>query len=275
MSALESKVSQSLDIIDGAIREHPNMTHLFALFSGGHDSSCSSHVAARHPAFSGAAHINTTIGVEETRQHVRTFSAEQGWVLREYFPPVSYRDIILQYGFPGPGGHSLMYARLKERCVRQLVREHKAKRFDRVGLVTGVRLSESVRRMGHVQAVQREGAKLWIAPILHWDDDDKDEYMALNALPRNPVVDRMCMSCECLCGAYARKSELIELEIHYPAAAAVIHQLQREAEARGVHAKWGTRPPGGRRKPSMGGKLCSQCNQRNIFDYLNELDQAA
>lgn len=274
MSGLSSKVAQALDIIDGAIREHPATTHLFALFSGGHDSLCSSHVAAQHPAFTAAATINTTIGIEETRQFTRRTSAKYGWKLKEYRPPVSYRDIVLKHGFPGPGGHAITYARLKERCIRALVRDHKTKRFDRIGLVTGVRLSESVRRMGHVHPVQRDGAQLWLAPILHWNDDDKAEYMALHNLPRNPVVDTICMSGECLCGAFAKKEELFDLELNYPAAAALIHELQRDAEAAGVHAKWGTRPPGGKRKPSMGGRLCSDCNQRNIFDYLNELDEA-
>jgi 3'-phosphoadenosine 5'-phosphosulfate sulfotransferase (PAPS reductase)/FAD synthetase len=271
LRGLDSKIEQSLEIIDAAIREHGNCTHLFGLFSGGHDSVCSTHVAAQHPAFTRAATINTTIGIEETRQYARNVSQIYGWGLLEYLPPVSYRDIVLKHGFPGPGGHAVTYARLKERCIRQLVRDHKAKRFDRIGLITGVRLSESVRRMGHVEAIQREGAQLWIAPILHWSDDDKLEYMARHNIPRNPVVDTICMSGECLCGAFAKKEELFDLEQHYPAVAAVIHELQREAEAAGVHAKWGTRPPGGKLRPTMGGKLCRSCNLRNLeFDFLAE-----
>lgn len=160
-----------------------------------------------------------------------------------------------------------MYTRLKERCVDQLVREHKTRWKDRIGLVTGVRLSESVRRMGHVEPIKRDGAAVWIAPILHWDDDDKLEYMVREELTRNAVVDTICMSGECLCGAFAKKEELVELQHSYPGVAAEILALQEEAEAAGVHAKWGTRPPGSRGKATTGGMLCTSCNQRN-FDFM-------
>lgn len=269
---LAGKLAESFDILDRATGgDYGTVTHMFGLFSGGHDSVCSTHVASQHAAFTGAAHFDTTIGIEETRQYARGTAARFGWGLTEYQPPVSYREIVLKHGFPGPGGHAITYARLKERCVDRLVREHKQKRFDRIALVTGVRLSESVRRMGHVEPIQRDGCQLWVAPILHWSDDDKLEYMALHGIPRNPVVDTICMSGECLCGAFAKKEELAELEHHYPAVAAEIRSLERDAEAAGVHAKWGTRPPGSRKKPSMGGRLCSDCNAKNLaFDFMRE-----
>jgi 3'-phosphoadenosine 5'-phosphosulfate sulfotransferase (PAPS reductase)/FAD synthetase len=259
---LETKIKQSMEILDEAVGQH-KPSHVFGMFSGGHDSLVATHLASKHSSFTRAAHINTTIGIEQTRQFVRDTARERQWRLLEYTPPVSYRDIVLEHGFPGPGGHRFMYTRLKERCVDRLVREHKTKWNDRIGLVTGVRLSESVRRMGHVEPVKRDGCQLWIAPILHWDDDDKLEYMAREGLKRNAVVDTICMSGECLCGAFAHKEELFELGQAFPDTAAVIHDLQAEAAARGVHCKWGTRPPGKRGKPTKGGMMCSSCNQRN------------
>lgn len=266
---VDALIKQAHEIIDQALDQEP-ASHVFALFSGGHDSLCSTHVTSLHPAFSGAVHINTTIGIEETRQFVRFTSDQYGWGLREYRPPVSYREIVLKHGFPGPGGHLFMYTRLKERCIDQLVREHKARWKDRVGLVTGVRLSESSRRMGHVEPIQRKGAKLWIAPILYWTDADKASYMERYKLPRNRVVDTICMSGECLCGAFAHKEERFELRTYFPETEAVITALEQEAEAAGVHAKWGTRPPNRRAKPTMGGMLCSDCNQKNFFELLEE-----
>lgn len=262
VTELSLAVREGLAIIDQALEEY-DVTHLFGMFSGGHDSICSTALLSLHPAFSGAVHINTSIGIRETREFVRGTSKALGWDLKEYSPPVPYRDIVLKHGFPGPGGHRFMYTRLKERCIRQLVREHKAKRFDRIGLVTGVRLSESQRRMGHVTPIQREGAQLWIAPILNWSDDDKHEFMAAMNLPRNPVVDTLCMSGECLCGAFARKEEFTELSACYPEAAEEIRALQIEAAAAGVHSEWGKRPPGKRGKATKGGMLCASCNQKN------------
>lgn len=265
---LDDVIAQSLAIIDEALTLHP-ASHVFGMFSGGHDSLVSSHLASLHPAFSGVAHINTTIGVKETHQFVRDTAMLYQWLLKEYTAPVSYREIVLKHGFPGPGGHLFMYTRLKERCIQFLVRDHKTHWKDRIGLVTGVRLSESVRRMGNVEPISRKGGQLWIAPILHWTDDDKDAYFQRYNLPRNPVVEAMCMSCECLCGAFAKEGELVALKHEYPDTAKVILALQEDARAAGVHAEWGTRPPGKRKAPTMGGMLCSDCNQRN-FAFMEQ-----
>ena len=38
------------EVIDQAVAEH-KPSHVFALFSGGHDSLTSTHIAAQHPSF--------------------------------------------------------------------------------------------------------------------------------------------------------------------------------------------------------------------------------
>jgi 3'-phosphoadenosine 5'-phosphosulfate sulfotransferase (PAPS reductase)/FAD synthetase len=249
---LAAKVREANDILDDAALIHGS-SHTFGMFSGGHDSLVATHLASHHPSFSGAAHMNTTIGIEETRQFVRDTCERHQWRLHEKTGPKTYREVILKYGFPGPGGHIYMYSWLKERALRKLVREHKQSHRDRIALVTGVRLSESSRRMGHVKPIVREGAKVWIAPILNWTDDDKNEYIEYHRLERNPVVANLCMSGECLCGAFAHPGELAELAVFYPSVAADIRALMVEAEAAGVHAKWGERPP----KIRQG--MCQQC----------------
>ena len=239
---MHPRVKSALAIIDHAVAEF-SPSHIFGMFSGGHDSLCATHIASLHPKFSGAVHINTTIGIEETREFVRETAKVLGWPLTEYVPPVSYRDIILRDGFPGPGAHRYMYIRLKERCMDRLIREHKTKHNDRILLVTGVRLQESKRRMGHVEAIKREKCRVWTAPILDWSADDKLEHIAEYNLPQNTVVKTMCMSGECLCGAFAEPDELEQIKTFYPKTAAVIEGLQFEAARAGVHAKWGKRPP--------------------------------
>ena len=52
---------------------------VFALFSGGHDSLCSTTIASRHPQFTAAVHINPGIGIEETRVFVRETCSRKGW----------------------------------------------------------------------------------------------------------------------------------------------------------------------------------------------------
>lgn len=243
MGSWDKKVAAAHAVIDEAVAEH-EPTHLFALFSGGHDSLTSVHVATRHSAFTAVVHINTGIGVEETRQFVRDTCAREDWPLLEYHPPVPYREIVLENGFPGPASHVHMYRRLKERCIRQLIKDHKVKRFDRILLVTGVRSQESVRRMRHVERIQRDGAQVWVAPIYDWSKADCNGYIDAHGLKRNEVVDLIHMSGECGCGSFARPDEIKELEQFFPKLAAEIHALEAEVAARGHRAcVWGKRPP--------------------------------
>ena len=254
-------------ILQEAVDAH-RPVRVFALFSGGHDSLCAAHLASRSPRFDGCVHINTGIGIEETREFVRTTCRTHGWPLRELHPPMSYEEIVLQWGSPGPAGHTMVYGRLKERCLRSLVREVKTSRSDRVVLVSGIRRQESVRRMGYVEPVQRDGARVWVAPLLNWSHDDKYAYIAANRLERNPVVDRLCMSGECLCGAFARKGELDEIAFWYPGAAARIKALERKAEAAGApHPRWGHRPAGRRAvNEGSGPGLCWSCHAKRERD---------
>ena len=231
-----------------------------ALFSGGHDSLCSTHLASRSPRFDGCVHIDTGIGIEQTRAFVRATCERHGWPLREYRPPMSYEEIVLRWGFPGPAGHSLVYGRLKERCLWQLVRENKTCRRDRVLLVSGIRRQESRRRMGYVEPVQADGARVWVAPLLNWSHEDKHAYLDAHRLPRNPVVEKLCMSGECLCGAFARKGELDEIAFWYPEAAARIRALEARAAEAGVPCRWGQPPDTAKRTapaPTVG--LCWSC----------------
>jgi 3'-phosphoadenosine 5'-phosphosulfate sulfotransferase (PAPS reductase)/FAD synthetase len=263
----QRRIIEAKAILDDAMERH-NPSHIFGMFSGGHDNLCATHIAAQSLFFSGAAHMNTTIGIEETRDFVRATCKEQNWQLKEYKPPVSYDDIVLKHGFPGPGGHFYMYIRLKERCLAQLLKEHKGKtRTDRVLLVTGVRLAESERRMGHVEAVVQEGRKVWVAPILNWTTEDKNEYIDLHKLKRNPVVDKLCMSGECLCGAFAHPGEMAELEAAYPETADRIKALEGKVALNGLPAKWGQRPE----KPvvelePMPMAMCWSCEAKRVSE---------
>jgi 3'-phosphoadenosine 5'-phosphosulfate sulfotransferase (PAPS reductase)/FAD synthetase len=239
-----------LGVQDAIKQEQPS--HIFALFSGGHDSLCSTHLVSAHSRFAGVVHCNTGIGIEQTREFVRQTCEDQGWPLLELRPDrFTYRDLILgangYHGFPGgPRSHMRFYYYLKQRQIDAVVREHKTGPKDRIGLVTGIRKSESDRRMAGAFAeyVHRKGAQLWLNPILDWTQADKNAYMEEWDLPRNEVVDVLHRSGECLCGAFTRKGEFREIEIFYPEAAAQIRELEDEAGD-----FWGRR--GEREKPDQ------------------------
>ena len=237
----------------------------FALFSGGHDSLCATHLAMSDGTASTVVHINTGVGIEQTRQFVRDTCAEQGWPLLELHPDgKTYRDLVVEKGMPGgPKAHNTTYYWLKQRQVRRLVREHKQGRHGRVVLVTGIRVAESERRMASVMAqpVYRIGAQVWTNPILDWSAADCNRYIAEHGLRRNQVVDLLHRSGECLCGALAHHSEIAEIEQWYPVAAAQLHAYERLAAAHGhLEDVWAGRLTVNRAQGRL--PLCSSCELR-------------
>lgn len=259
-TAVREAFEAASEIIDRAYREH-QPSHVFGMYSGGHDSLVSTHVASTFAHFNRAVHINTTIGIAETRRAVRSTSETLGWNLLELFPPRSYRDICLEHGMPGPGAHLYCYTRLKERCIEKLVRDHKRHRKDRIMIITGVRAHESKRRMGNVEEVYRRGAQVWVAPCIGLTSETKEAYIAEHRLPRNPVVDEIGMSGECLCGSFAEPGEFQIVADAYPETGAEIREIQAACAVRGVHAQWGVRPQKVDRHTLP---LCFNCEARKV-----------
>ena len=251
-----------LDLIDEAIDTYALKT-VFALFSGGHDSLCATHVAMQHPAVTTAVHINTGIGIEKTRQFVRNTCKNFDWKLNEYHPPKTYSELVQTYGFPGPSMHTLMYNRLKERCINQVLREHKTYRREAIGFITGVRSQESTRRMGYVEPIQKDGSRIWIACIHDWDGKDKNAYMEKHNLPRNEVVDLLHMSGECLCGAFAKPGEREEIKLWFPAVYKEIEELEEAVATTGKPCRWGVRPTENSYQITMNLPLCTSCIAKN------------
>lgn len=272
-------VAHAERVLDVAIRRHRPVA-VFGMFSGGHDSLCATHVASQHPAFTAAVHVNTGIGITETREFVRQTASAQGWPLLEYRAEDQdqrYDDIVLQHGFPGPFGHRKMYNRLKERAIRQLTRDYKVGGRGRILLITGVRKKESTRRMGTVQTINREGARVWAAPLAEWSSTDKNRYMQEHTLPRNPVVDLLHMSGECLCGAFAKPGELDYIEMcGFREVVDRIRNLEARAREAGVPCRWGHRPPK-KVDPAqidVTGPLCHGCDFRFDTEFSKPLSQA-
>lgn len=105
---IEPKIAAALALLDTAVKQYkPKM--VVGLMSGGDDSIPACYVASLHPAFSGILHVNTGIGIEATREHVRKVCAERKWKLWEYkalenvnargeSDPQSYEEYVLKHG---------------------------------------------------------------------------------------------------------------------------------------------------------------------------------
>lgn len=306
---LQAKIEAAVARVNAAIDQYKPVA-VFGLLSGGNDSLPATFVATQAKQFDGVLHINTGFGVEATREFVRSTCAEQGWKLLEYKAleniqadgtpdPQDYEQIVLEHGFPGPMGHGMMYARLKERQLQRIERDFGAacrykipkaiwvdgkgklkgrqgwrkliraqlvatgeieKYFEgkRIMYVTGVRSQESRRRMGFVQPIQARKQRLWVAAIHDWSQADCAAARDFAGLKQNIVCERIGISGECLCGAFAKPGELEALR-GWPETHPMylrICALQERAKAAGFTWGWGERPPANR-KPSP---------QHDLFD---------
>lgn len=267
------KVDDALRIVDEAIAVHLEGKELVGkvvLFSGGNDSTTLLHLMATYGKATHAAHANTTIGVERTREFVRETAAYYALPLIEKSGPKSYADLVLEAeGFPGPAMHFKMYQRLKERALREIRKELVTNgRKQRVLYIAGRRRSESDRRAG-IPEHERIDSVIWASPFANWTKADLDEYRARHpkTLPRNPVADDLGMSGECLCGAFAEPGEFERILAIDPEVAQEIVDIEATLHARGLDSprcKWGwgayRADPDG--QPPKTGPLCSSCDAR-------------
>lgn len=240
-------------IIEYAVEAY-NPVKVLLLFSGGHDSLCSTHKSASVLKEMGIEfivyHGDTTIGIPETQQFVRDVCEYYNWNLEIRKPPKKedwYESIVRENGFPGSTkiAHQFMYRRLKERALRNFI-THECKSSpharENVLLISGVRKSESAIRMGYSNPVQKQGSAVWGNPIFYWRETKCKAYMGACNLPRNPVKDNICISGECLCGAFAGREEFSEIEHFYPETADRIKNLHEKAKENGFPWPWSMGP---------------------------------
>jgi 3'-phosphoadenosine 5'-phosphosulfate sulfotransferase (PAPS reductase)/FAD synthetase len=217
-----------------------------------------------------ALHLNTGIGLQSTNAFVREFTAERGIPYHEAHSPISYEDMVRrgwrtnksgkrQVGFPGRGAHRFSYVWLKERALDAFVSLQKDHRLDRIMLLTGVRAEESVRRMGNCVDVERDGAQVWVAPLIDWSDRDMQEHRTFYSVPMSPASSTIHMSGECYCGAFGDRREIGMVEAFFPddPLPTRIKRLEQELEDKGVaRCKWATSLPGDPEGDDIGGRLC-------------------
>jgi len=267
---LDQKIQQAHWIVNMALHTHVTMAEKLLvgsvlLFSGGNDSNVLAHLMRGHITHFG--HANTGIGIEQTRQHVRDVARSWDIPLLE-FPGDSYRELVLERGFPGPGQHFKMYQRLKERALRKIRRElvtHSRK--ERVLFIAGRRRAESSRRESReIPEFEVEGSVVWVSPLVHWTSADMRAYRErFPDTPTNEVSAMIHMSGECLCGAFAAKGELDEIGFFFPEVRSEIEVLEAEVEAAGIpepRCRWGWGAYRDTPGVHQSGRMCSSCDAR-------------
>lgn len=267
-AAITDARASVLALMDEINKGGRDVVGIVGLFSGGNDSTVLCHMLRGELTHLG--HCNTGIGIEQTRQFVRDCAAAWHLPLLEVHPPTTYRELVIERGFPGPAQHWKMYQRLKERGLREVRRSLvSGSRRQRVIFVAGRRRAESARR-ANVPERDTTGSIEWISPLVDWTDEMMAEYRRMFDVPRNEVSDQLHMSGECLCGAFATKGELDEIGFFFPEVAAEIRALEAEVQAAGIpepQCRWGWGADGGRIQIDGQGQfefgpLCSSCELR-------------
>lgn len=291
---LDEAIARSHDILNEALAAYP-IIGTYGLFSGGNDSVILMHLLRER--MDALVHVNTGTGIPATTQHVRDVAVAWDLPLHELHPKNSYADLVMGrvlagrgpnagkravwQGFPGPVGHRVMYRHLKDEPLmafrRSVVGDQGRTR--KVIYLGGMRWAETDRRFRNAEAIDQDGAIVWVSAIVHWTEAHVREYRARyrcqqdhehaphhlcfdGALPLNEVTEHIHMSGECLCGAFAKPGELDEIEFFYPDVAATLRDLEHQAERAGIPAcRWGQKPPGGgrRRNPGRASLLLLHC----------------
>jgi len=267
------------DIVSRANDEYEPVLK-WALFSGGDDSLVTTHMLMEKFDFDAVLHLNTGIGVQKTREYVRSICDNFGWPLIEYRAdeyvggdgnpaPQIYEELVKEIGgFHGPPQHGFMFQRLKERPLNQAVREHKTDWFDKILLGTGVYKGESDRRFRNYEnPIDQQGAKVWVNPCLYWTESDFQDYRKQHDLPRNPVSKKICQSGECMCGAFAKWGQLSEIKLVDPDLYDRIRRLEES-----IDCPWGWeegkskqhRKPQNRNPNQAELQICSNCIEPEV-----------
>lgn len=246
---------------------------VWALVSGGGDSTAAALVAEEDPGFAGVVYIDTGTALPGVREHVELTANARGWNLVVLDSGDAYEQIGAKFGLPGPGFHSIPYRLLKERRLREFYREH-----GRVRLITGVRRNESVRRMGTTTKAVRQPF-LFETPILDYTPRDVDDAIADAGLARSAVSVLAGRSGECNCGAFAQDHEREYLCSLFPEFAPRIERWEKIARDAGKWCVWGKRPPPAVPEGQDRLFLCAACSPVRWTEhgrrFLNELGGAA
>jgi len=188
--------------------------HHIALCSGGTDSVAATHASMVFGPAEEVVFLDTTTGpgggaIDATIDWLRDWCGANGWPFRVMGPPTPFKEIVAEHGTPGPAQHGMMYIRLKERGIQALAAETEGD----LHCWTGIRRWESDQRMAVAEpsGAHAGGRWYWHSPLVDWHDDTVEQYLDTFNLEPAPAVRAIGRSCDCWCGCFGDRAELVDL----------------------------------------------------------------
>lgn len=260
-------ISASIERVRQAVADF-NPTHTVMMVSGGDDSAAAEEMARQmgHKVDL-ILHGRTGTGIPETTKHVVDYYGNRGPDFAIADAGDAYERYVMRKGFFGVGkdAHHFAYHILKadpfRAAISRLIRQRK--RGVRVMLLNGARKSESENRRLNLKPMRLDKGNLWVNICHDWSSGERDQFIAANAVPRNPVAVQLCRSGECMCGTQQDQGARNEAAALYPHWGAWLDEL--EARVRRKHGfGWGEPYPKPR-DPLQGDlfePMCVGCDQR-------------
>jgi len=213
---------------------------IVAFFSGGRDSAVASHIAYTYSKkvkeeFK-LVHVDTKIGIPETKEYIRKYAAWLGVDLKVLQPKLDYWESVKKWGYPSiVGGMRWCFHHLKQDPIIEFMQEEFKKGVLYPIYCLGIRRGESRFRLEtynkkwYFTKSHKIHYKVWL-PILYWNDKLLEFYMKKYNIPQNPVWQKLGWSGECLCMAGTSLRTLNKIIDIYPHIAKVMYEKDKEVQ---------------------------------------------
>jgi len=239
------------EIIDQAINE--GYTDFYVAYSGGKDSGIVlDFISKEYPHnFKGVIFVDTGISTNMTLDFVKNYCKEHNYKLNLLHPydvkrkkeskyghpgdPFTFENLVLNFGFPKASGHNVTMAWLKYYPMRKFIHQ-KIKDNENPAIISGVRKKESKRRSkrkAYSNHINHDSYMTFICPLFYKSNNWVSEYSIKNNIKRSGVYNTLHISGDCLCGCFAKKSELKLLEMFHPEVFAEIKRLEKLVKEKG------------------------------------------
>jgi 3'-phosphoadenosine 5'-phosphosulfate sulfotransferase (PAPS reductase)/FAD synthetase len=223
------------EIMTDLIEKH-HKKNFYVLLSGGKDSMCTAHyIATNYPDnFKGVVFTNTGIASPVTRKFVIEYCKEAGWPLHMTWARKSYRETVLEHGFPNPKSHRVIMGYLKFHSWYYFMRGMKKDS----AFISGVRKKESMvrnkKRFYTKTPIDINATLTFCKPFLYKNGTQLMEYFIKNGLKKSPAYEYFNKSGECWCGCFYNEWELKMLEKYDPFVYGTIKALERDVQKFGT-----------------------------------------